>query len=1176
MGREKDASLESIQTMKTISFDSTEGGCEGRACHRGSSRGRTSALPCLALALIVAGANAQTKIDLRTQAKSIDFSAAGSTKPFRTGTVLPSSCSVGETFLKIDAPAGQNVYVCTAANVWAVQGAAVPSMTGYANMVLATDGTALIWKALGGDISGAPASVTVSRLQGRAISPAAPLSGQALVWDPATAQWEPQNLGFGQISGTVTNAQVGAGIDAAKIGAGTVSSTVFGYLANLTSDLQAQLNGKASAAHTHTTAGDVSGSLSSLIVTGLQGRAVAATAPANGQSLVWNAATSQWQPQNQNGGVSGVFGRTGAVAAQTGDYSFSQISGTVTDAQIGTGVNANKIGGGTVSNTAFGYLANATSDLQAQLNGKANTNQAVAGDVGGILSATTVTGLRNRSLSSAAPLNGQTLAWNSTTSQWEPQNPAGGVPSVFGRTGAVTAQIGDYSFSQISGTVTDSQVSAGINAAKIGGGTVTNTAFGYLSSVTSDLQAQLNAKAASNHTHTLTGDVTGSLSSTTVTALQNRAISSAAPANGQSLVWNSSLSQWQPQNQNGGVSGVFGRTGAVVAQAGDYSFSQISGTVADSQVATGINANKIGGGSVGNTSFGYLANVTSDIQNQLNGKASATQPLSGDLSGSLASPTVAAIQNRAISPAAPANGQSLVWNSAAGQWQPQNQSGGVSGVFGRTGAVTAQTGDYSFPQISGTVTDPQVATGINATKIGGGSVSNTAFGYLANVTSDIQAQLNGKSAASHTHSIGGDVTGSTLAATTVTSVQSRSVASTPPSNGQALIWNSSANQWQPQFPGGASQSLGGDLSGTVANATVASIQNRLVSTTPPTGGQVMTWNSGTNRWEAQTLPNTLNGSYSSSFASQTTVTIPGTVHQLGTANLLVGCYDTSSPSQQVQPNTVGVNTATYDVTITFLVPQSGRCVVSAGGAGGVGGGAGASMASQLGDFGVTWTSGAMLTLGPNCSASTPCNVRLGTNVYRFVSGTSVTVSSGTGTAYIYIDANGVLTVGHNLTLACASPCAAVSGVNGFPLNSIPLFTWTATGGAWDASGGMDQRAALSTRLLTAGTGIVTLDTGSATNISLDTAVVPRYLAAAASLTFGAIAGGTCAADQTFALAGASLGDSVAPGWPNPATGLIGNMWVSAPNTVSVRLCNLSGGTVSAASATYRGTVVRSF
>lgn len=42
------------------------------------------------------------------------------------------------------------------------------------------------------------------------------------------------------------------------------------------------------------------------------------------------------------------------------------------------------------------------------------------------------------------------------------------------------------------------------------------------------------------------------------------------------------------------------------------------------------------------------------------------------------------------------------------------------------------------------VTNKFIAPGIDAAKIGSGSVSNTEFGYLDGVTSDIQAQLDSK------------------------------------------------------------------------------------------------------------------------------------------------------------------------------------------------------------------------------------------------------------------------------------------------------------------------------------------------------------------------------------------------------------------------------------------------
>jgi hypothetical protein len=251
----------------------------------------------------------------------------------------------------------------------------------------------------------------------------------------------------------------------------------------------------------------------------------------------------------------------------------------------------------------------------------------------------------------------------------------GAVTSVFGRTGAVLSQTGDYSFGQISGSVGSSQLP--------GAG----------------------------------GDVSGTLTAATVTGLQTRAVANTAPANGQALVWNSGASAWQPGtvSGSGAVGSVFGRTGAVTAQSGDYSFGQISGTIGSSQFPAA----------------------------------------GGDLSGNLTAATVVGIQSRAVSNTAPANGQTLVWNSGVSAWQPGTISGGgaVNSVFGRTGSVTAQTGDYGFGQISGTV-----ASG----------------------------QLPGA---------GGDL-GGTLTAATVEAIQGQPVSTTLPSNGQALVWNSSAGAWQ--------------------------------------------------------------------------------------------------------------------------------------------------------------------------------------------------------------------------------------------------------------------------------------------------------------------------------------------------------------------------------------------
>jgi hypothetical protein len=75
------------------------------------------------LALTAGCVGAQTRLDLQRQSRDADFSTASSTKSFRTGTVLPGTCSPGQTFFNSAAVAGANFYGCTSTNTWTLQGA---------------------------------------------------------------------------------------------------------------------------------------------------------------------------------------------------------------------------------------------------------------------------------------------------------------------------------------------------------------------------------------------------------------------------------------------------------------------------------------------------------------------------------------------------------------------------------------------------------------------------------------------------------------------------------------------------------------------------------------------------------------------------------------------------------------------------------------------------------------------------------------------------------------------------------------------------------------------------------------------------------------------------------------------------------------------------------------------
>ena len=265
---------------------------------------------CVAAAIIGA-ARGQTQIDLRTQGKNIDFSSAARTRPSKTGTLIPAVCTIGETFVKTDAAAGKNLYVCTAANVWTVQGIEVPDPTSKANQILTNDGSGFFWQALSGDMTGGPGMVTVTGLGGRKLGSLTPLDGQFLKWNGGSQQWEPTTL-------------AGAMSVFGRIGAITAQTGDYTF---------AQIAGSVAAGQLPSAGGDLNGTLTGARVTGLQNRPVGTSVPATGQVLAWDGA--QWTAQALTGvGVTSLFGRTGTVTGQMGDYSFGQISGTLGSAQL--------------------------------------------------------------------------------------------------------------------------------------------------------------------------------------------------------------------------------------------------------------------------------------------------------------------------------------------------------------------------------------------------------------------------------------------------------------------------------------------------------------------------------------------------------------------------------------------------------------------------------------------------------------------------------------------------------------------------------------------------------------------------------------------------------------------------------------------------------------------------
>ena len=160
------------------------------------------------------------------------------------------------------------------------------------------------------------------------------------------------------------------------------------------------------------------------------------------------------------------------------------------------------------------------------------------------------------------------------------------------------------------------------------------------------------------------GDVSGTASSLTVQALQGRSVSSAAPADGNALQWNSATNQWAPATVSGALAGdAAGQTGSTVVK-GLQGRAVAAAAPTDGQALRwSQSANQWEPG---------LPGIT----------------LSGDASGAAGNTTVRALQGRAVSTSTPSDGQGLKWNAASNQWEPGSPnttlSGDTSGAAGGT------------------------------------------------------------------------------------------------------------------------------------------------------------------------------------------------------------------------------------------------------------------------------------------------------------------------------------------------------------------------------------------------------------------------------------------------------------------------------------------------------------
>jgi hypothetical protein len=407
------------------------------------------------VSVVCLGAAAQTQIDLRSQAKGVDFSGAGTTKPMKTGTTLPGTCTSGEMFFKTDATPGANLYGCTSANTWLLQSGISSQNCWYDT----TDGT-LKCRDNGGNTYAAVKTGSVGTANqwvdyilpnGLPHTSQPTAGGVGAVADPGV-NGIPYRSGVGtatvagpdQLSGLMECVDSGA---VANVYACALTPAIGAYRAGTTYWFQA------GAANTGPATVNFNG-VGARAIKKLANRDVAAADIAAGQwvMVTYDGTYMQMQSQSANPPgtlIASVFGRSGVVTGQAGDYTTAQV------AESGNLYFTTARAQGAFSFPGVIRSASGALDCPTCV----TTSTAADTDLTGTFPHLSVAKLQGRTVATTQPTDLQYLGWNNSASRWEPKTlPGAAVGTVFGRSGAITAQSGDYGFSQISGSVAVGQL----------------------------------------------------------------------------------------------------------------------------------------------------------------------------------------------------------------------------------------------------------------------------------------------------------------------------------------------------------------------------------------------------------------------------------------------------------------------------------------------------------------------------------------------------------------------------------------------------------------------------------------------------------------------------------------------------------------------------------------------
>jgi hypothetical protein len=297
-----------------------------------------------------------------------------------------------------------------------------------------------------------------------------------------------------------------------------------------------------------------------------------------------------------------------------------------------------------------------------------------------------------------------------------------------------------------------------------------------------------------------------------------------SPSDGQALVYSASGGKWTNQTPpSAPVASVFGRTGTITAQTGDYTAAQVGALpttthlagLADTSGAAGASNNQVLTYNSGTNQW-VAATVSSTTVSDATTTSKGIVQLAGDIgAGTAAAPQVTSTH---LSSALPVN--------QGGTGSATQNFVDLSSTQTVAGAKTFST-SLTTPSLSGTTTTSTNLTTTNLQVSGGTPASGKVL------TSDSSGNATWTAPAPGSTTLAGDT----------------DVSLTSPTNTQVLTYDGTASKWKNQAAPTASNAttsapglvqLSGDLGGTATSPAVAKVNGVTLPSGAPVANQVLT------------------------------------------------------------------------------------------------------------------------------------------------------------------------------------------------------------------------------------------------------------------------------------------------------------------------------------------------